>query len=367
MQQGLERLAQSTTGTTHPIFDVLQTFDYEQLIFCQEQRLGLRAIIAVHDTTLGPAAGGVRMAPYESEQLAIDDVVRLARGMTYKAAAAGVNHGGAKCVVLGDPKRDKSEALFRALGRFVERLGGRYIAGEDVGTTARDMDAMSAETGHVFSLPPSEEVAHYTAFGVIQAMRACLQRVYGSDELQGRSIAVQGVGAVGSDVVKRLIQAGAAVVIADTDQDRVEHTMTAHSTVTALSPQEIHAQPVDVFCPCALGAVLNAETLPQVRCKVVCGAANNQLADAACGDRIAQQGIVYAPDYIANAGGLIAYADTRHVGGFQRQRALAAVARIYDTMEQVFALAQEQAIPIYRAADLRAEQRITSVRQAKTL
>jgi leucine dehydrogenase len=351
----------------HPIFDVLQTYDYEQLIFCQEESLGLRAIIAVHDTTLGPAAGGVRMLPYESEQQAIDDVLRLARGMTYKAAAAGVNHDGAKCVVLGDPKCDKSEALFRALGRFLERLGGRYIAGADVGTTASDMEAMGVESGHVFALPPTEEVAQYTAFGVVQAMRACLQQVYGSADLRGHIVAVQGVGAVGGDVVKRLTEAGADVVIADTDQERVDRLLTHFPTVKAVSPEEVHAQPVDVYCPCALGAVLNATTLPQLRCKIVCGAANNQLADPTCCDRIAEQGIVYAPDYIANAGGLIAYADTRKPGGFQRERALAAVERIYGTTEQVFALAQEQTIPTYRAADRLAEQRIASVRQVKTL
>jgi leucine dehydrogenase len=351
----------------HPIFDVLRTYDYEQLIFCQEESLGLRAIIAVHDTTLGPAAGGVRMLPYESEQQAIDDVLRLARGMTYKAAAAGVNHGGAKCVVLGDPKHDKSEALFRALGRFVERLGGRYIAGEDVGTTASDMDAMGAESGHIFALPPTDEVAHFTAFGVVQAIHACLQQVYGSAEMRGRSVAVQGVGAVGGDVVKRLNEAGADVVIADTDKDKVDRLLTLYPTVTAISPEEVHAQPVDVYCPCALGAVVNTTTLPQLRCKIVCGAANNQLADPACGDRIAEQGIVYAPDYIANAGGLIAYADSRKPGGFQRQRALAAVERIYHTTEQVLALAQEQSIPTYRAADLLAERRIASVRQVRTL
>jgi len=307
------------------------------------------------------------MLPYESEQQAIDDVLRLARGMTYKAAAAGVNHGGGKCVIIGDPKRDKSEALFRALGRFIQRLGGLYIAGEDVGTTTLDMDMIGLETNHVFSLPPGEEVSHFTALGVIQAMRACLQGTYGSADLQGRSVAVQGVGAVGSDVVKLLVEAGAIISIADTDQDKVDRLVAAYPSVINLSPHEIHAHPVDVYCPCALGAVLNARTLPELHCKIVCGAANNQLADESCGDRIGQYGILYAPDYIVNAGGLIAYADSRNPTGFHRQRALTTVARIYDTMGRVFALAKEQEMATYRAADLVAEQRIASVRQAKTV
>jgi leucine dehydrogenase len=349
------------------IFEVLQTYDYEQLIFCQEKSLGLQAIIAIHDTTLGPAAGGVRVLPYASEQEAIDDVLRLARGMTYKGAAAGVNLGGGKCVVRADSRHEKSEALLRALGRFIQRLGGLYIAGEDVGTNAHDMETIGLETPHVFSLPVEEEVSHFTAFGVLQGIRACLQNVYGSATLQGRNIAVQGIGAVGSQVTKHLVEGGAVVTVADTDQDKLDRLAAAYPSVTTLSPKDIHACPVDIYCPCALGAVLNEKTLSELRCKIVCGAANNQLADERCGESIAQYGILYAPDYLVNAGGMIAYADSRHPGGFSRQRALATVARIYDTLERVFALAREQTIPTFRSADLLAEQRIASVRQAKTL
>jgi leucine dehydrogenase len=348
------------------VFEVLRTYDYENLIWCQEKSLGLQAIIAIHDTTLGPAAGGVRMWPYDSEQSAIDDVLRLARGMTYKAAAAGANLGGGKCVVIADPKHDKSEALFRALGRFIERLGGLYIAGEDVGTTEQDLEMIGLETSYVFTLPAEEKVSHFTAFGVVQAMRACLQHVYHSDDLHGRAVAVQGVGSVGSDVVRRLVEAGATVTVADTDQDKLDHISRTYA-VTSAHPHEIHALPVDVYCPCALGAVLNERTLPELRCKIVCGAANNQLANDNCGEQIAQHGILYAPDYIVNAGGLLAYADGRHRGGFNRQRAMAAVARIYDTTERVLALAREQDLPTFRAADLLAEQRIAAIRQAKTV
>jgi len=308
----------------------------------------------------------VRMYPYESEQRALDDVLRLARGMTYKAAAAGANLGGGKCVVLGDPKREKSEALFRTLGRFIERLGGLYIAGEDVGTTAQDLALVGLETRHVFSLPAEEEVAHFTAFGVVQAMRACLQHVSGSADLQGRTVAVQGVGAVGSDVVRRLVEAGAMVTVAETDQDRLAQ-ITQSYPVTAVPVQELHARQVDVYCPCALGAVLNERTLPELRCKIVCGAANNQLATEECGDLIAEQGILYAPDYIVNAGGLLAYADGQQPGGFNRARALAAVAHIAETTQRVLALANEHQLPTYRAADQLAEQRIAAVGQAKTV
>jgi len=349
------------------IFEVLQTYDYEQLVFCQEKALGLQAIIAIHDTTLGPAAGGVRMLPYTSEDEAIVDVLRLARGMTYKGAVAGVNLGGGKCVVRADPKREKSEALFRALGRFIQRLGGLYIAGEDVGTNAHDMELIGLETPHVFSLPAEEEVSDFTAFGVMQGIRACLQSVYGSAELQGRTVAVQGVGAVGSRVVRHLLEEGAVVTVTDTEQNKLDRLVAAYPGLLTSAPEEIHARPVDIYCPCALGAVLNERTLPELRCKIVCGAANNQLADEHCGDRLAQTGILYAPDYLVNAGGMIVYADSRHPDGFVRQRAWAHVSRIYGTLERVFARALEEAIPTYRAADQLAEQRIASVRQAKTL
>jgi leucine dehydrogenase len=352
---------------SNPIFEVLETYDYEQLVFCQEKELGLQAMIAIHDTTLGPAAGGVRMLPYASEQEATLDVLRLARGMTYKGAVAGVNLGGGKCVVRADPERGKSEALFRTLGRFIQRLGGLYIAGEDVGTNVQDMEMIGLETPHVFSLPAEEEVSQFTAFGVLQGIRACLQSVYGSTELQDRTIAVQGVGSVGSRIVKYLLEEGAVVTVTDTDQKKLGHLVATYPKLLISTPQEIHTLPVDIYCPCALGAVLNERTIPELQCQIVCGAANNQLADESCGDSLTQTGILYAPDYLVNAGGMIAYAEGRHPQGFNRQRVLAHISHIYDTVQQVFAIAKEQTIPTYRAADRLAEQRIASVRQAKTL
>jgi leucine dehydrogenase len=216
-------------------------------------------------------------------------------------------------------------------------------------------------------LPVEEEVSQFTAFGIMQGIRACLQNVYGSAELLGRSIAVQGVGSVGSLVVRDLLEDGAVVTVTDTNQEKLDRLVAAYPRLLTSAPEEIHTRPVDIYCPCALGAVLNERTIPELRCKIVCGAANNQLADEHCGDRLAQTGILYAPDYIVNAGGMIAYAESRHPEGFHRQRALAHVSRIYDTLQRVFALAREEAIPTYRAADQLAEQRIASVRQAKTL
>ncbi|WP_420799328.1 Glu/Leu/Phe/Val family dehydrogenase [Ktedonospora formicarum] len=351
---------------TNSILDIMQTYDHENVILCQEKGLGVRAIIAIHDTTLGPAAGGMRMLPYASEQDAIDDALRLARGMTYKAAVAGVNHGGGKCIVIGDPRHDKNEALFCLLGRFIERLGGHYITGEDVGTNAFDMDIIGRETRYVFALPSGEEVSDFTAIGVMQGIRASLQQVYGSADLQGCSVAVQGIGSVGGKLVKRLIEAGAVVSIADIDQAAVEQVARDFPEVSVLPPQEVHTHPVDVYCPCALGAILSSRTIPELQCKIVCGAANNQLADEQCSDLLMQQGIVYAPDFVVNAGGLIAYADSYTPEGFQRQRALTNVERIYHTLESIFALSGQQSIATAHAADLIAEQRIAAMRQAKS-
>ena len=352
------------------IFDFMEQYDYENLYLCQEKSLGLKAIIAIHNTTLGPAAGGIRMWTYETEADAIKDAMRLARGMTYKWAASGANMGGGKCVVIGDPRREKSEGLFRALARFIDRLGGLFLSGPDVGTNMRDMEIMRLETPYVVFTPESwggpGEPSPATAFGVVQGMRACLKEAYGSADLQGRSVAVQGVGEVGEHVVRLLVEAGASVTIADIAREKVEHLATRYEVKVA-HPEEIHALNVDVYCPCALGAVINDATLPEVRCKVICGSANNQLAEDRHGDALAHRSIVYGPDYIVNAGGAIVGADSLYPGGFNRERAMEAVSRIYETMGKVIALAKEQGIPTYRAADLLAEQRIAMARQVKRL
>lgn len=353
------------------IFDLMAEHNYENIFFCQEKTVGLRAIIVIHNTTAGPAAGGIRMWPYETETDAIRDAVRLARGMTYKNVAAGLPYGGGKCVVIGDPKRDKNEALLRVLARFINRLGGLFLTGLDVGTTIHDIDLMRVESPYTVTVsetlggPGDSSVA--TAFGVFQGIRACLKEVYGSPLPQGRTVAVQGVGSVGKELVKYLVETGANVMIADIDQARVQAVASQHAHVRAVPPEEIQRLDVDVYSPCALGAVLNDQTVPELRCKIVCGSANNQLAEARNGDMLAQGEILYAPDYIVSAGGVIAGADSLNPGGFNRQRAMEKVTQIYRTMSNVIAIAKEQGIPTYKAADVLAEQRLAMIRQVKSV
>ena len=347
------------------VFDLMQQENFEAIHFFQEKTTGLKAVIAIHDTTLGPAAGGIRMWNYASEMEAIQDAMRLAQAMTYKWAAAGANLGGGKCVIIGDPKHEKTEALLRRLGRFIQRLNGQFLAGPDVGTTIQDMDVIAQECS--FIVPASEEKGGSgdsslaTAMGVVQAMRACLQALFGNSDLQGRTVAIQGAGAVGRAVAERLVQAGAVVTIADIDLERVEQ-VAADYGVNMAHPEEIAYLPVDIYCPCALGAILNDTTIPNLQCQIVCGSANNQLAEARHGEMLAQRGILYAPDYIVNAGGALWSIESLAPGGFDRQRAQAAVACIYETITMVIDLAREQNISTARAADLLAEQRIATAR-----
>jgi len=312
----------------------------------------------------------MRMWPYETEADALKDALRLARGMTYKNAAAELPYGGGKCVVIGDPKQDKTEGVLRALGRFINRLGGLYLTGVDVGTTVQDMEVMRMESPYVVTIPEAMggpgDSAPATAFGVFQGIRACLREVYGSPLPQGRTVAVQGVGAVGKEVVRYLAETGAIVTIADIDQEKTS-LLAAQYSVSVVQPEEIHRLDVDVYSPCAMGAVLNDQTIPELRCKIVCGSANNQLAEERHGDLLARQGILYAPDYIVSAGGVINGLDSLNPGGFNRQRAMEKVSHIYKTMGNVIAISKEQNIPTYRAAAVLAEQRIAMIRQVKSL
>ena len=310
------------------LFELMEGANAENIYFYQEKASGLKAVIAIHNTTLGPAAGGIRMWNYASEREAVQDALRLAQGMTYKWAAAGVNFGGGKCVVIGDSKRDKSEALLRNLGRFIQRLNGQFFAGADVGTTIHDMDILAQESSYV--VPVSEKSGSSspaTALGVVQGIHASLNAVYGNSNLQGHSVAVQGVGSVGTSVVELLVGAGAIVTIADVDQQRVEQLSATYGVHTA-SPEEIETLPVDVYCPCALGATLNETTIPRLQCRIVCGSANNQLEKERDGDLLSQRNILYAPDYIVNAGGALWSVDTLQPGGFNRDRAKATVEHI---------------------------------------
>ena len=350
------------------IFDYMATNGHEKVLFFQNEAVGLRAILAIHSTVLGPAAGGCRMWTYASDLDAMEDALRLSKGMTYKYAAAGVNLGGGKIVVIGDPARsDGREMLFRALGRFIDSLNGEYLTGEDVGTTLEDMDAMRVETRNVITLPESSggagPIGPATAYGVLMAMKACVEHRFGSASLKGRRVAVQGLGAVGWPMVEFLIGEGAAVVVSDISAARVS---AAESTfgVASIVPDEVAAADVDVYCPCALGAVIDDVSLERLKAPIVCGSANNQLREPRHGDALQAAGVLYAPDYIANAGGTVFDTD-RLWGGVNKERGMAKVAKIYDRMHEVIAISTTEGIPTHVAADRFAEARINGYKAIK--
>jgi leucine dehydrogenase len=351
------------------IFEYMQRYDFENLFFCQDRALDFKAVIAINDTTLGPATGGCRMwQDYPGEMGAIEDALRLARGMKYKYAAAGVNLGGGKAVIISDPKRKDREPVFPALGKFINRLGGKYITGEDVGTTLQDMEYIRMETEHVVTLPTylggAGDIAPMTAYGTIRAMQACCKKIYGSDSLEGKHVTVQGLGAVGHNIVEQLTELGAKLTVTDIDPAKVE-AMTARFGAGAVAAGAIYDVDCDIFCPCALGKVINDDTLSRLKCKIICGSANNQLAEERHGDRLEELGFVYAPDYITNAGGTIYDTDRLGVGGVSHERGKAKVARIYDNMQRVFEIADRDRLPTYQAADRMAEERINQIAQVK--
>ncbi|ADU51264.1 leucine dehydrogenase [Thermaerobacter marianensis DSM 12885] len=349
------------------VFDKLEAMGHEQVVFCYDRATGLKAIIAIHDTTLGPALGGCRMWPYASEEEAIVDALRLARGMTYKNAAMGLNFGGGKSVIIGDPRRDKSEMLFRAFGQFVDSLGGRYITAEDVGTGTDDMAYVAMETPHVVGLPGrSGDPSPATAYGVFRGMKACLGEVFGDESFQGRVVAIQGMGHVGYHLARLLHEAGARLVVTDVDPERARRAAREFGA-QVVSPEAIYDVECDVFAPCALGAILNDQTIPRLRCRIVAGSANNQLAEPRHGEELARRGILYAPDYVINGGGVIHVADEYAPGGYDRDRAFARVATIYDKVKAILTVAREQGITTAEAADRLAEQRIRDIAQLRRL
>jgi len=345
------------------VLDYLERFGHEQLVYCSDPAAGLRAIIAIHDTTLGPALGGARMWPFPSEEAATIDVLRLARAMTYKSAAAGLNLGGGKAVIIADPARDKTEALFRSFGRFVNSLGGRYITTEDVGTTVRDMEWVAAETEYVTGLPLSQggsgDPSPATAFGVFQAMRACAREALGSDSLQGRRVALQGCGKVGSYLAGHLREAGAHLIACDVSPQAAQRAQAEFGASLVPHP-EIYDVDCDIFAPCALGGILNDDTIPRLRAPIVCGGANNQLLEDRHAQALAQRGILYAPDYVANAGGVINL--SYELTGYDEDAAHEKVSKIYESMQQVIALAKAEGTTTAQAADSLAEQRLAAAR-----
>ena len=344
------------------IFEYMEKYGYEQLVFCHDKTSGLRAIIAIHDTTLGPALGGTRMWNYENEDDAILDVLRLARGMTYKAAAAGLNLGGGKAVIIGDAKKDKSEEMWRAFGRFVQSLNGRYITAEDVGTTVQDMDLVNLETDYVTGVSASSgssgNPSPKTAFGVYRGMQAAVNEVWGTDDIGGKVVAVQGVGNVGYYLCKHLHDAGAKLVVCDINQEALERAVQEFGA-EVVDPEEIYDVNCDIFAPCALGAIINDKTIQRLKCKVIAGSANNMLAEDRHGDMLQEMGIIYAPDYVINAGGLMNVAD--ELKGYNEERALEKISTIYDNIARVIAISKRDNIPTYKAADRMAEERIEKI------
>jgi leucine dehydrogenase len=348
------------SNSSMQLFDTIATMGHEQLVVCHDKASGYRGIIAIHDTTLGPALGGTRFWSYASDAEAIVDALRLARGMTYKNAVAGLNLGGGKSVIIGDNRTPNREMIFRAHGRFVDSLGGRYVTAEDVGTSTGDMDFVHMETDYVAGLAgASGDPSPVTAHGVFRAIQASACYRWGSDSLEGKTIAVQGCGNVGYHLARDLHRAGAKLIVADIDAERVKRV--ANETgARAVSVDDIIGQQADIYAPCALGGGVNDTSIPQLRVEIVAGAANNQLLEDRHGDELEAKGILYAPDYVANAGGVInVYSE---LAGWSRERSLRKADEIYHTVLNVFEIAKQDGIPTYQAADRLAERRIAAVR-----
>jgi leucine dehydrogenase len=347
------------------LFDEIERLGHERVLFCSNPQVGLRAVVAIHSTVLGPSLGGLRMWPYASEAEAVTDVLRLARGMTYKAAVAGIPLGGGKAVILGDPKKEKSEALSRAYGRFVESLGGNYITAEDVGTSTRDMEWVAAETKWVSGLPEDRggggDPSPVTARGVLAGMKAAAQVRWGSPDLADRAVAIQGLGSVGGYLAGFLREEGARIYGCDLDEEVAREVHREHG-VKLVGVEEIYDVEAEIFAPCALGAILNPQTIGRLKFEIVAGGANNQLAvpdrDGAALDA---KGILYAPDFVINAGGLINVYN--ELVGYDRARAMRMAGTIFDNTLAVFERAQHDHVPTHLAADRVAEERLAAATQ----
>ncbi|HEY8451560.1 MAG: Glu/Leu/Phe/Val dehydrogenase [Micromonosporaceae bacterium] len=343
---------------------------HEQVVFCEDKRTGLRAIIGIYSTALGPALGGTRFYPYETEQDAIHDVLELSRAMAYKSSLAGLDLGGGKAVIWGDPNEIKTEALLRAYGRFVESLGGRYITACDVGTYVQDMDIIARETRYVTGRSEvyggAGDSSVLTAYGVFQGMRAAAEHVWGSPSLRGRRVGIAGLGKVGKHLARHLLEDGATVVATDISEQALEWARTHHPEIELVDDTtKLITSELDIYAPCALGGALNDETVPVLAAKIVAGAANNQLARPGLDQDLAARGILYVPDYLVNAGGVIQVAD--EIDGFNFERAKLRVSGIYDTTKRLLAQAEAERITPAAAADRMAEQRMAEVGRLRTI
>src|SRR5512140_835733 len=342
------------------LFDQLAGMGHEQVLVASDPSCGYRGIVAVHSTALGPALGGTRFWNYESDEAAIVDALRLSRGMTYKNAVAGLDLGGGKSVIIGDNRTTNREAIFRAHGRAVESLGGRYITAEDVGTSTADMDFVHMETEHVAGLKEkSGDPSPVTAHGVFRSVQASAKNRWGSDDLTGKVVAIQGCGSVGRYLATELHEAGAKLIVSDIDPERAQRV--ANETgAQIVQGDEIYSVKADIFAPCALGGIINDNTLPKFKFEVISGGANNQLLEERHGYKLEEMGMQYAPDFVANAGGVINVFG--EVAGWDAARAHKKADEIYDTILQVFDIARKESIPSYKAADRLAEQRLASVK-----
>ncbi len=346
------------------IFGELAKHDHEQLIFCHDSQTGLKAIISIHNTVLGPALGGTRMWNYTSDAEALHDVLRLARGMTYKAAISGLNLGGGKAVIIGDVDKIKNEALLRRFGKFVESLNGKYVTAEDMNMTPSDMEYIAMETKHVTGLSESigggGDPSPVTAYGVYVGMKASAKKAYGNDSLEGKRISVQGVGSVGMHLLEYLSKEKAKLFVSDYNEGRL-HSAAKKYKAHPIGLDEIYNLEVDIYSPCAMGATINDNTIDRMRCKIIAGAANNQLDDEVLhGKMLASRGIIYAPDFLINAGGLI-NVGIDYLGGWSKERAYRKTEKIYQTTIDILNLAEKEGIHTHDAAMKLAKKRISDI------
>lgn len=354
-------------NSNFPIFSELANKEHEQVVICSDPDTGLKAIIAIHNTTLGPALGGTRMWNYESEEAAMKDVLRLSRGMTYKSAISGLNLGGGKAVIIGDPHTQKTEALFRSFGRFVDGLGGRYITAEDVGMTEKEMEWIYSETKYVTGIPKelggSGNPSPVTAYGVYMGVKACAKKAYGSDSLEGKKIALQGAGNVASYFARNAAKEGAKLFICDIYEDKAK-TLAEEVGAELVDPDSIYGLDVDIFTPCALGGVINDDTMDQFKCDIIAGGANNVLdVEDKHGQMLLDNGIIYAPDYVINAGGIINIAS--ELEGYNEERALQNAGNIYNTITDILSYSEEHNMPAHKASNALAEKRIETIGNIK--
>lgn len=351
------------------VFDLMQQMGHEQVVFCHDPHSGLNAIIAIHNTTLGPALGGTRLWNYNSHDEAIVDALRLSRGMTFKAAISGLNLGGGKAVIIGDAKNIKSEGLWRRYGKFVNSLNGKYITAEDVNTSAQDMEYISLETDFVTGVPEymggSGDPSPFTAYGVFVGMKASAKKMWGKDSLEGKKVVVQGVGHVGQYLVGHLVQEGAQVYVSDINTEKLKQTIDKFRNVEVVEGSKIFDMQMDIYAPCALGATVNNESINAMKCPIIAGAANNQLADENVhGPMLVQKGILYAPDFLINAGGLINV--SAELDGYNRERVMGNVEKIYDRTLEIFNLSDTEKIHTQAAAMRLAERRLQDIANVKS-